>query len=202
MKIQKGHLQYDWWKYVAALLIPLLLWCSVFSVLKKPKANERLHILLLGTELNCQTIEQELTTYLQENYSQEIKSVQVTMAQYSEENYKNQLLSATYSYDIIIISENQMKDTVGQDYFFILPTEMGASEIQLYYETVNEQSLPFGVVLFDGKQENTFSKHYTGTERCFAFISPQTENLYPFNTKSNEENNATVIAWQWLMEKI
>ena len=199
MKIQTGHLQYDWWKYVAVLLIPLILWCSVFSIMKKPKANERLHILFLGTGLNCQAMEQELTAYLQENTAQKLKSVQVTMAEFSEENYANQLMAATYSYDIIIISDNQMKDTVGQDYFFVLSENLQGVEMELYKETANNKVLPFGAVLSD---ESSFGKYYSGTQKCYAFISPQTENLYPVNTKSGEGNNATVIAWQWLMEKL
>ena len=202
MKKHTGHLQYDWWKYVAVLLIPLILWCSVFSIMKKPKANERLHILFLGTGLNCQAMEQELTVYLQENTAQKLKSVQVTMAEFSEENYANQLMAATYSYDIIIISDNQMKDTVGQDYFFVLPETLQGTEITLYEETVNDENLPFGAVVCDGLRGNTFGKYYSGTQKCYAFISPQTENLYPVNTKSGEGNNATVIAWQWLMEKL
>lgn len=199
MKKQTGHLQYDWWKYVAVLLIPLILWCSVFSVLKKPKANERLHILFLGTDLNCQAMEQELTAYLQENTAQKLKSVQVTMTEYTDENYANQLMAAAYSYDIIIISENQMKDTVGQDNFFVLPESLQGAETELYEETVNDAALPFGAVLQAG---SSFGKYYSGTQKCCAFISPQTENLYPINAKSGEGDNATVIAWQWLMEKL
>lgn len=199
MKKHTGHLQYDWWKYVAVLLIPLILWCSVFSIMKKPNANERLHILFLGTGLNCQAMEQELTVYLQENTAQKLKSVQVTMAEFSEENYANQLMAATYSYDIIIISDNQMKDTVGQDYFFVLPESLQGAEVELYKETVNNRVLPFGAVLSD---ESSFGKYYSGTQKCYAFISPQTENLYPVNTKSEEGDDATVIVWQWLMEKL
>ena len=199
MKKHTGHLQYDWWKYVAVLLIPLILWCSVFSVMKKPKANERLHILFLGTGLKCQAMEQELTAYLQENTAQKLKSVQVTMAEFSEENYANQLMAATYSYDIIIISDNQMKDTVGQDYFFVLPESLQGAEVELYEEAVHEKLLPFGAVLSD---ESSFGKNYSGTQKCYAFISPQTENLYPVNTKSEEGDDATVIVWQWLMEKL
>ena len=167
--------------------------------MKKPKANERLHILFLGTGLNCQAMEQELTAYLQENTAQKLKSVQVTMAEFSEENYANQLMAATYSYDIIIISDNQMKDTVGQDYFFVLSENLQGVEMELYKETANNKVLPFGAVLSD---ESSFGKYYSGTQKCYAFISPQTENLYPVNTKSGEGNNATVIAWQWLMEKL
>ena len=202
MKKQTAHLQYDWWKYVAVLLIPLVLWCSVFSILKKPKANERLHILFLGSGLNCQAMEQDLAVYLQKNTSQELKSVQVTMAEYSEENYANQLMAAAYSYDIIIISEKQMQDTVGQDYFFVLPETLQGTEITLYEETVNDENLPFGAVVCDGLRGNTFGKYYSGTEKCYIFISPQTEHLYPLNAKSGAGDNAAVIAWQWLMEKL
>lgn len=202
MKKQTGHLQYDWWKYVAVLLIPLVFWCSVFSALKKPKANERLHILFLGDELYVEAMEQDLTAYLQENSSQELKSVQVMTAEYSDENYASQLMAATYSYDIIIISEKQMKDTVGQDCFSVLPEDLQWKEMYLYQETVNDKTLPFGVVLFDGEMENSFSQYYSGTQKCYAFISPQTENLYPLNTKSREGDTAAAIAWLWLMERL
>lgn len=188
MKKQTSHLQYDWWKYVAVFLIPLILWCSIFTILKRPKADERLHILFLGEGLNTQALEQELTTYLQENTSQNLKSVQIATAVYTDENYNNQLLAATYSYDIIIISQPQMKDTVGQDFFYVLPQELQSAEIQLYEENVNGTTMPFGALGFLNDQV------------CYVFVSPQTENLYPLNTKSQEGNHAAVIAWQWLME--
>ena len=108
-------------------------------------------------------------------------------------------MAATYSNDIIIISDNQMKETVGQDYFLVLSENLQGVEMELYKETANNKVLPFGAVLSD---ESSFGKYYSGTQKCYAFISPQTENLYPVNTMSGEGNNATVIAWQWLMEKL
>lgn len=196
MKKRAGHFQYNWWKYVAVLLIPLVIWCSVFSTLKKPKANERLHILFLGDGLNIQELEQELTAYLQISTTQTLKSVQVSVAEYGEENYASQLLAATYSYDIIIIGEKQMTSTVGQDYFFVLPQELRVAD--LYEETADGEVLPFGTVIFDGEQKNSFGRFYSGEEKCYAFISPQTANLYPLNTKSGEGDNATVLAYRWL----
>lgn len=190
MRKQTGHLQYDWWKYVAVLLVPLVLWCSVFSILKNPKANERLHILYLGEELNTQSMTQELIQYLQLHTSQELKSVQITTAVYADDNYANQLLAATYSYDIIIISQQQMKNLVGQNYFFVLPQELQSPEMQVYEEDVNGTLKPFGAVLSVAGQF------------CYAFISPQTENLYPLNAKSKNGDNAAVIAWQWLVENL
>lgn len=202
MKKQRAHLQYDWWKYVAVLLIPLIFWCSIFSILRKPKANERLHILFLGSGLNCQAMEQDLTACLQKNTAQELKSVQIVTAQYDGKNYANQLMAATYSYDIIIISESQMQYTVGQDHFFILPEALQTAEVHLYRETVKDENLPFGAVVTVDEQENTFGRYYAGTENCYVFISPQTENLYPLNTKSKAGDDAAVIAWRWLMEKL
>lgn len=190
MKKQTGHLQYDWWKYAAVLLIPLILWCSVFAILKKPKANERLHILFLGDGLNTQAMTQDLEQYLQVNTSQKLKSVQITTTEFRDQNFANQLIAATYSYDIIIISQPQMKDTVGQDHFYVLPEELRTADIQLYEETVNDTAMPFGAMIMNGEQV------------CYVFISPQTENLYPLNTKSRAGDNAAVIAWQWLMENL
>lgn len=199
MRKQVGHLQYAWWKYMAVLLIPLVLWCSVFSVLKKPNTNERLHILFLGAGLDTAAMEQELKNYLQDQTTQELKTVQIAVAEYADESYANQLMAATYAYDIIIISQKQMKNAVGQGYFFVLPEQLRTDS--LYEETVDGEKMSFGAVIFDGVQKNTFGKYYSGTEYCYAFISPQTVNLYPLNAGSREGDNAAVIAWQWLMEK-
>lgn len=188
MKKFAGHLQYDWWKYVSAMLIPLVLWCSVFSALEKPKANERLHILVLDKGTRMETLEQELTVYLQQEAVQNLKSVRIVTAEYAPENFANQMLAATYSYDIILICREQMTDTVGQDYFFVLPQTLREMGGMLYEETVNGKVLPFGVALENGNY--------------YAFISPQSVNLYPLNEKSGEGDNAAVIAWKWLLENL
>jgi hypothetical protein len=43
----KQYLQYNWWKYLAIFLIPMILWCSVFEVLQKPAAHQRMRILYI-----------------------------------------------------------------------------------------------------------------------------------------------------------
>lgn len=200
MKEKRGHLQYHWIKYVAVLLIPLILWCSVFSVMKKPKANERLHILFLGEGLHTEKMEQSLREYLQNHLDRNLKSVQVTQSLYTDQNYSAQLLAATYSYDLIVISESQKKDNVGQGYFSVLPQELQMQTEGLYAEDVEGKRMVFGGVLSENGGKNRFSQYYSGKERCYLFISPQTENLYPYNQNSKQGDQAAVIAWQWFME--
>lgn len=202
MKQMPGHLQYDWWKYIAALLIPLVLWGSVFSIVAKPKANERLNVLFLGEGLHAETLQEDLTARIKDCTQQNIKSVQVSVAKFEKDNFSQQLIAATYSYDIIIIGQSQMTETIGQDYFQVLPEEFRSEWDSVYEEKIQDQQLTFGVVMWDDNVNNTFGKYYDGLERCFAFISPQTHNLYPFSKQSKQGDDAAVVALRWLMETV
>ena len=184
MKKVASHLQYDWWKYAAVILVPLILWCSVFSALKKPKANERLHVLVLGEGLDIAAMERELTDYLEANLEQPLKSVKVAMAEYTQDMFENQMMAATYAYDILLISREQMRQDIGRSYFFVLPQQLQTDGISLYEETVDGEQRPFGAYVL---------------EQYVAFISPQTKNLYPLHPASEAGDQAAVLAWQWLM---
>ena len=122
MKDWQGHLQYSWWKYLLVILLPILLWCSVFDVLAKPKENERLHILFVGNDLDAVSLQQTLEEAIPTLTDQKIKEVKVVTELAAGEIYGQKMTTYSYEFDLIIVSQSFMRDNTGQ-FFRRLPMD-------------------------------------------------------------------------------
>ena len=204
MRDWQGHLQYSWWKYLMVILLPILLWCSVFDVLAKPKDNERLHILFVGDGLDAIALRQTLEEALPDLTQQEIKEVKVTTDYAAGEIYGQKLTTYSYEFDLIIVSQSFMRDNTGQ-FFRRLPMDglPGYEQGKLYTEKVEDgaYTAPFGFVLWEPGVKNNFGNFYSGNEICYLFFSTQSVNLYPLFGGSAEGDNAAVVALDFLMKK-
>lgn len=204
MKDWQGHLQYSWWKYLLVILLPILLWCSVFDVLAKPKDNERLHILFVGDGLDAVSLKQTLEEALPDLTQQEIKEVKVTTEYAAGELYGRKMTTYSYEFDLIIVSQSFMRDNTGQ-FFRRLPMDglPGYEQGKLYTEKVEDgaYTAPFGFVLWEPGVENGFRQFYSGREICYVFFSTESVNLYPLFDGSAEGDNAAVVALDFLMKK-
>ena len=204
MRKSTGHLQYDWWKYLLVILLPIFLWCSVFDVLAKPKENERLHILFLGDGLDAVALKQTLEEQLPALTDQKIKEVKVTTDYAAGELYGRKLTTYSYEFDLIIVPQSFMADNTGQ-FFRRLPMEglPGYENAKLHWEEVEEgeYSAPFGFVLWEPGVENGFRQFYSGREICYIFFSTESVNLYPLFEGSAEGDNAAVVALDLLLKK-
>lgn len=199
----KNHLQLHWWKYFLALLIPVLLWTGVFSALARPKANERVHILYVGNHLDTLQLQTEITDLLPQLTKQPIKQVTVSAELPSEGQYYSFLEARCFDYDLIIMEESRMKETVGQDVFVRLMEEMTAALPGAipYREMTEDGELTYGYLLFDGSSPNSFSGHYSGTEKCYVFVSPESVNFHTLNEKGRIGDDAALKVLQYLLEK-
>ncbi len=204
MKKSRGHLQYNWWKYMAVILIPILLWCSVFDVLAKPADNERLNIVFVGDGLDAVALQQTLQEQLPQLTQQKIKEVRVVSEYVAGEIYGQKLTTYSYEFDLIIVSQSFMRWNTGQ-FFRGLPKNglPGFENAKLHNEKVEEgdYTAPFGFVLWEPGVENGFHQFYSGREICYLFFSTQSVNLYPLFSGSAEGDNAAVVAAKFLMNK-
>lgn len=194
----KHHLQYNWWKYIAILLLPVILWVSIFDILKKPDADERLHILYIGQSLDTAALEQQLKNVLPTRSSQDLKEIRVQAEQYSDSTV---LTARCFDYDIILIEAPDSPESIGQRVFSVLTPELAKQfpEAVLYTENTDTETLPYGFIL-DPSVKTGFSACYTGTEKCYLFFSPESVNLDTCNGKGAAGHDGALQAAQYLLE--
>ena len=204
MKIDKDHLQYNWWKYLIVVLIPILLWTTVFYMVARPKDNEKLHVLFLGDDLDVKALQQALEETIPAMTDQEIKEIKVVAEYVTDEIYGQKMTSYSYEFDLIIVSQPFMAKNTGQ-FFRRLPMGglPGYETEKLHMELVEEGDYlaPFGFVLWEPGVENGFSQFYSGEETCYLFFSTESVNLYPLFAGSAEGDNAAVVALDFLLKE-
>lgn len=180
----KKYFERHWTVYVAIVLIPIVFWCAVYSVLDDPKDNEKFAILFIGECFD----NEGLQNYIVNNFKDErIKSIAVDTTTIYDALYYDYLRTRCYEYDLIIFTESNMREQIGRgvfgreiliaDYADVLP------KAEFYYENINGQDLPFGFVIRDEGTSNLFSNYYSGNEKCYLFLSPQSVNLDTVNGK-------------------
>ena len=204
MRKSTGHLQYNWWKYLAVVLLPIFLWCSVFNVLAKPKDNERLNILFVGNGLDTRALQEALEETIPTLTQQKIKDIRVVSEYATGELYGRKMTTYSYEFDLIIVSQSFMRDNTGQ-FFRRIPMDglPGYEDAKLHTEKVEDgdYTAPFGFVLWEPGVENGFRQFYSGREICYLFFSTESVNLYPLFGGSAEGDNAAVMALDFLLKK-
>lgn len=180
--MKKISLEKHWLTYLAIILVPVIFWCSVYSVLDDPKDNEKFAILFVGDGFDCEAFEQYIHTEMSDS---RIKSISVESTTIYDDLYYDYLKTRCYDYDLIIITESNMRDHVGRvvfereimlgDYADILPKS------EYYYENIDGTEIPFGFVLNDEGTSNLFAEYYSGEEKCYLFMSPRSVNLDQIN---------------------
>lgn len=198
----KRYLQYNWWKYLAIILLPIFLWCSVFDALAQPKKNETLHILYVGENLDTAALQQALRDALPEMTEQNIREVTVTQSVPNGISYFDFLTAQCISNDIILISQSYCQENTGQGAFARLPQALIDTfpDTAIYTETVEDMTLSYGLVLFDGISENRFSAFCSGEEPCYLFPCPNSVNFGTKNGRGEADDDAAIKAIEYLLE--
>ena len=197
----RNHLQYNWWKYIIIIIFPIFLWTGIFSSLKAPDPDERVHILYVGQGLDTQQLQTRLTTVLPQRTTQQLKSITVTTADAASLSYST-LDVRCFDYDILIFQESSMPENVGQAVFVRLTEDLLAQFPQgiSYVETVADAGvLTYGFAIAPG-DHTPFTNYYTGTEKCYLFISPRSVNFDALNENGSAGNDAGLKAAQYLLE--
>lgn len=185
----KRYWQYNWWKYVAVILLPIILWTTLFDILKQPAPEERLRILYIGESLNTAALEEELAAWLPDHTAQKLKEISVN----TEQRCDTTLLTARcFEYDIIIIENPHLPQNVGRQVFSSLSEHRQFPNAALYYE----EEIPCGYLL-EAETSTGFSAHYAGQNTCCLFFSPESVNCDP-----EAGTDAALQAAKYLLENI
>ena len=194
----KDYLRYHWWKYVGIALIFTGLWCYVFSAIARPGRDERIKILYIGTHLQLQQLENQLTEAMPELTQQPIESICVDSALPDVLPYHLLLSTRVMEYDILIIEEPYLQEKTGQSHF-VRGSELLHShfpQAEPYYEEVGDHKRIFGYIAGD---ESLFSDYYEGENRCYLFASPESVNFDTLNGEGESGNDAALKTAQYLL---
>ena len=198
----RNHLQFHWWKYAIVILLPIILWTSIFSSLKAPAPEQRVHILYVGQSLDTERLQNQLTAALPELTTQQLKAVTVTTADTTPLSYDT-LDVRCFDYDILLFEESSMPENVGQAVFVRLTEALLAQlpDTRVYQEDVAEAGvLTYGFVISPNAQTR-LSDCYRGNQNCYLFISPRSVNFDTLNENGRAGNDAGLKAAQFLLEK-
>lgn len=201
----KNIIQSHWGKYLAVILIPIVLWAAIFSVLKKPASNEKLSILFVGSELDSGSLRQTVEQVLPELSDQKLQKITVAQAVPGNMSYFDFMRSQSFRYDIIIMTQSQFRENTGQSLFPALSKALQDAfpHAQLYTESTTDLGeLPYGLILRDGLQKNRFSSFYSGNEICYLFFSPDTVNLAGKNGIGSPSDDCALKIAEYLLETV
>ena len=196
----KRHLQYNWWKYLLVILLPVIIWSTVFEQMAKPASNARLRVLYVGDELDSSGFQQELTLQLSELSTQVLQEITVTQVSPVGISYTEYLTARCFDYDLLILSPDWCPEGIGQAVFSRIPTALLASfpSSDVYTEVVEESDLPYAFVLPETSPFYSFS---SDKERpCLLFPSPASVDLNEKNGKGNSGDDAAFQAMRYLLE--
>lgn len=196
----RRHLQYNWWKYLLVVLLPIIIWLTVFEQMAKPANNARLHVLYVGEGLDSQSLQQELTHQLSQMSKQALQEITVTQVSPIGISYTEYLTARCFDYDLLILSPDWCPEGIGQAVFSRIPAALFASfpSSDVYTEVVEKSDLPCAFVLPETSPFYSFSSDRG--RPCLLFPSPESVNLDKKNGKGDLGDDAALQAMRYLLE--
>lgn len=196
------HFQYNWWKYLAVLIIPILFWVTFSEVLLKPAENEKLAITYWGEGLRAEDLRENIAATVPSLTEQKIKTVEISTSKPDERHYNQTVTSAQYSSDLIIISEQYMQKNIGQDRGF-----SAMDEVTFYYafpdgipyvETAEDKQWYYAVELPCDCVFLSYVDSEINDGKHWLFLSPQSKNIGKLFGKGNADDNCALEVARYL----
>lgn len=196
----RRHLQYNWWKYLLVVLLPVIIWLTVFTQMAKPASNARLRVLYVGDGLDPSGFQQELTLQLSELSTQVLQEIAVTQVSPVGISYTEYLTVRCFDYDLLILSPDWCPEGIGQAVFSRIPPALLDSfpSSDVYTEVVEKSDLPYAFVLPETSPFYSFSSDKG--RPCLLFPSPESVNLDKKNGKGDLGDDAALQAMRYLLE--
>ena len=195
----RNHLQYTWWQYLAVILAPIVIWCSLFSSLAAPKPQEQLDILCIGQNWSVAELQTELEAVMPQISRQPLQKITVDILAPAELT-DNLITARCFDYDILIFEAAYFPVNGGQRFFARLTEELmnHFPENDFYQESVEGGTLCFGLKAQDSSR---LHRYYTGQDTLLLFMSPYSVNFNGLNEYGNPGYDAALKALQHLLER-
>ena len=189
-----NHFQYKWWIYLLTAILIVVLWLTVFGIMAKPKATEKIGITFVGTEFNSAALESDLPGVIKSISQQEIK--QVNVESIVEENVftlDNILIARSQGVTDLFIWKGELKAGIEERYAVLDEQIISAALGDVTFHKVNGEAF---AILLDGAN---FSKYYSGSEQCWLLVSVNSVNFGGANGIGLPENDAALMIVKYLL---
>ncbi len=196
------HLQYFGWCYFAIAAAVVILWTSVYGILEKPNANEKLTISYFGNDYDGEKLENDIKQNLSNITEQQIKEVTFDHVREANSSLLGSMIQTRlYSSDIMIFP-NRMLD----EEFITLSFRPLSSELEAHLNDMDAvlykiNGVSYGIVLNNTENgKNNFSKFYAGEEELIAFFAPYCENLGAAYGLGSKNDRAAIDVIKYFLE--
>ncbi len=197
MKKFRDHFRFAWWQYTLVALAAIVLWTSVFDILAKPDANEKVTVSYFGTDLDWQTMEVSVQQALPARTDQHLE--EITFEYFSDmdgDTFAQTIQTRLFSSDLLIFTEDILTEDFLKNSFPPLQQLLleGIGEHQVY----EVGGVAYGIVLTGST--NRFAACYSGSQRCIAFFGPYSENIAAAYGYGNPQDDAAIALLRYLLE--
>lgn len=194
------HLEYNLWKYAVIAVAAVVVWCTVFGALAKPRKNEQIVIEFFGVSIDSEMLKNTLTENKETVTHKALKQISVRQNTDSSDMFYQLIQARMITSDIMVFSEDLLtKDSEenikvkAENYFKPLDLNIcneyfKGDNVEYYY--VNDKAYGVYLDLDNYGAENT---------RSVAFFSPNSVNLGEMNTKGNKTDTSALDTVAFLL---
>ncbi len=201
-----NHLQMRLTFYIAALLLPIIIWCAVFSVIKEPKYNEKLTIAYFGTGCDITALGDELYRNLSNITDNDIKELNVNLASMEKNGLFTRLVEARlYSSDILIFSEKMWDDEMLKNNIIPISSDkldLLKSRLPENTEYYTIDGYAYGIVIDGDEGTSNLSNHCNDTGRVLIIMSSESVNMSSLYGDGNPEDDSGIELLEYLLREV
>ena len=190
-----NHFQYRWWAYLLTAVLVIGLWLSVFEIISKPKATEKIGISFIGKGFNAEGLEKDLPGVIKSNTSQNIKQINVESIE--EDNVftlDNIIVTRSQGTTDIFIWSGELKQGTKERFASLDEAKINSVIGDVTYYRIEGEAYALSL-----SGNNNFSKYYSGSEDCWLLVSAKSVNFGGANGKGLAENDAALQIAKYLL---
>lgn len=192
-----SYIQYNWFKYLLIIIVPLFFWLIVYSDIDQVKYDESVRILYIGDDLDKEKLREDITLNLTTITDQELKFVSVMTYSAKEEVVYDYLRNKIYSVDIVIISNELLNEELIRQIF--VPLTVNLKDKFFGVELLNIDDNSYGLKI--ASQSNFYQYCSIGKEATI-FISQHSLNIAKAYGYGDIENDSAISIVKYILGEI
>lgn len=207
-----SHIQYSGWKYFAVMLVAIAFWCTIFTALAKPRADEKVSIACFVDQVDIDLLSDQLNAEKEIITTQKLKEISADSILSTDSMLRALLSTRKITSDLLIIGESSLNadpssSTAIDPKSFVpfSPEKLQqllsgkVDNLQFYY--VEEYTVGIYLNNADGTSDGRFGDFYNGSERCVVFFSNESVNLSALYGIGESDNSAALDVLVYLLTK-
>ncbi len=200
------NLRYRFPVYIAALLVPVLIWSIVFSALSEPRENERLSVAYFGGGCDISALSELISADISEISDQKILEFNFNTAISTKSDMIISLMEARmYTSDILIFSGDMWENDLLKYNMAPIPENTLddlKAELPADAEYHCIDGRVYGVFLKCAGRETVFSSYYDKDDRPLLVFSSYSQNLNTLYGKGRSGDSAAIDLARYLLSEV